>query len=153
MLKLWMRFVPSRPAETARTGFPNWTGRRFTPETFSRMYLGSASLWLRRWTNVRCCRNRWQAVSCSSRRYPVCGKLDVTEGDEVVLDRVLLVSKDGEVKVGTPYVEGAKVVAQAVKQGKGKKIIVFKYRAKKNYRKKRGHRQPYTKLEIKAIQA
>ncbi|SRR5690554_3426943 len=80
-------------------------------------------------------------------------KLDVTEGDEVVLDRVLLVSKDGEVKVGTPYVEGAKVVAQAVKQGKGKKIIVFKYRAKKNYRKKRGHRQPYTKLEIKAIQA
>ncbi|NLM39089.1 MAG: 50S ribosomal protein L21 [Firmicutes bacterium] len=80
-------------------------------------------------------------------------KLDVTEGDQVVLDRVLLVSKDGEVKVGTPYVEGAKVVAQAVKQGKGKKIIVFKYRAKKNYRKKRGHRQPYTKLEIKAIQA
>jgi len=79
-------------------------------------------------------------------------KLPVDEGQEVVLDRVLLVSKDGETKVGTPYIEGAKVVAQAVKQGKGRKIIVFKYKPKKNYRKKRGHRQPYTKLEIKSIQ-
>lgn len=80
-------------------------------------------------------------------------KLNVEEGQEVVLDRVLLVSQNGDTKVGAPYVQGAKVVAEAVKQGKGKKILVFKYKAKKNYRKKRGHRQPYTKLEIKSIQA
>lgn len=80
-------------------------------------------------------------------------KLDVNEGDEVVLNRVLLVSKDGKIQVGAPYLEGAKVVATAAKQGKQKKIIVFKYKAKKNYRKKRGHRQPYTKLVIESITA
>ena len=61
-------------------------------------------------------------------------KLDVNEGDEVVFDRVLLVSQDGKIQVGKPYVEGAKVVAKAVKQGKQKKIIVFKYKPKKNYK-------------------
>lgn len=80
-------------------------------------------------------------------------KLNVNEGDEVVLDRVLLVSQDGKTRVGAPYVEGAVVVAKAVKQGKQKKIIVFKYKAKKNYRKKQGHRQPYTKLVIESITA
>jgi len=80
-------------------------------------------------------------------------KLNVNEGDEVILDRVLLVSQDGKVQVGTPYVDGAKVVAKAAKQGKQKKIIVFKYKAKKNYRKKKGHRQPYTKLVIESITA
>lgn len=80
-------------------------------------------------------------------------KLNVNEGDEVVLDRVLLVSKDGKIQVGKPYVEGAKVVAKAVKQGKQRKIIVFKYKAKKNYKKKQGHRQPYTKLVIESITA
>ena len=54
-------------------------------------------------------------------------------------------------KVGNPYVDGAKVIGEVVKQGKNKKIIVFKYNAKKNYRKKQGHRQPYTKIEIKKI--
>lgn len=80
-------------------------------------------------------------------------KLDVNEGDEVVFDRVLLVSKDGQILVGKPYVAGAKVVAKAVKQGKQKKIIVFKYKPKKNYKKKQGHRQPYTKLFIESITA
>src|SRR5690625_3572549 len=78
-------------------------------------------------------------------------KLDVNEGDEVVLDRVLLVNQDGKTQVGKPYIEGAKVVAKAEKQGKQKKIIVFKYKAKKNYKKKQGHRQPYTKLLIESI--
>lgn len=80
-------------------------------------------------------------------------KLNVNEGDEVILDRVLLVSQDGKTQVGKPYVEGAKVVAKVAKQGKQKKIIVFKYKAKKNYKKKQGHRQPYTKLVIESITA
>lgn len=80
-------------------------------------------------------------------------KLDVNEGDEVVFDRVLLVSQDGKIQVGKPYVEGAKVVAKAVKQGKQKKIIVFKYKPKKGYRRKQGHRQPYTKVQIEKINA
>lgn len=71
-------------------------------------------------------------------------KLDVEEGTNVVLDKVLYV--DG--KIGTPYVEGASVEAKVVKHGKEKKIIVYKYKSKKNYHKKQGHRQPYTKLEI-----
>lgn len=80
-------------------------------------------------------------------------KLNVNEGDQVVLDKVLLVSNDGQIQVGAPYLAGAKVVAKAAKQGKQKKIIVFKYKAKKNYRKKKGHRQPYTKLVIESITA
>jgi len=78
-------------------------------------------------------------------------KVDGEPGDEVVLDKVLLVSNKGEVQVGKPYIEGAKVVAKVAKQGKQKKLIVFKYKAKKNYRKKQGHRQPYTKLSIESI--
>ncbi len=80
-------------------------------------------------------------------------KLNVNEGDEIVFDRILLVSQDGNTQVGTPYVDGAKVVAKVAKHGKQKKIIVFKYKAKKNYRRKRGHRQPYTKLVIESITA
>lgn len=80
-------------------------------------------------------------------------KLGVDEGNQITFDKVLLVSNNGSVKVGTPTVEGAKVVAKVDKQGKAKKIIVFKYKAKKNYRKKTGHRQPYTKLTIEKIEA
>lgn len=80
-------------------------------------------------------------------------KLNANEGDEIILDRVLLVNKDAKTHVGAPYLEGAKVVAKVAKQGKQKKIIVFKYKAKKNYRKKQGHRQPYTKLVIESITA
>ncbi len=79
-------------------------------------------------------------------------KLDAEVGSEVVFDKVLLVSGD-ETKVGAPYVEGAKVSAKVEKQGRDKKIIVYKYRAKKNYHKKQGHRQAYTKLTIEAINA
>ncbi len=74
-------------------------------------------------------------------------KLDAEAGSKVELDKVLMVND----KVGNPYVDGAKVIGEVVKQGKNKKIIVFKYNAKKNYRKKQGHRQPYTKIEIKKI--
>lgn len=80
-------------------------------------------------------------------------KLDVSEGDELTFDKVVAVGKDDGFVVGAPYVEGAKVTATVVKNGKGKKIMVFKYKAKKNERKRQGHRQPYTKVEIKKIDA
>ena len=80
-------------------------------------------------------------------------KLEAEVGSTVELDKVLAVSKDGEIKVGKPVVEGAKVVAKVVAQDKAKKIIVFKYKPKKDYRKKQGHRQPYTKLVIEKIEA
>ncbi len=75
-------------------------------------------------------------------------KLDVAEKDQVVFDKVLMI--DG--KFGTPYIEGAKVTASVEKHGKNKKIIVYKYEAKKNYHKKQGHRQPYTKVQILNIE-
>lgn len=78
-------------------------------------------------------------------------KLDAEAGDKIELDKVLLVSKEGELLTGKPYVDGAKVVANVVEQGKAKKVVVFKYKAKKNYRKRQGHRQPYTKIEIEEI--
>lgn len=80
-------------------------------------------------------------------------KLDAQEGDVVTFDKVLLVNKDGEIKVGTPTVAGAKVTGKVVKHGKGKKIIVFKYKPKKNYKRKKGHRQPFTKVVIDSIEA
>ncbi|MCL6634481.1 MAG: 50S ribosomal protein L21, partial [Peptococcaceae bacterium] len=69
------------------------------------------------------------------------------------LDRVLAVMKDGDLKVGTPLVEGAKVLLKVVRHGKGKKIIVFKFKAKKNYRRKKGHRQPFTQVTVEKIEA
>ena len=78
-------------------------------------------------------------------------KLDVQEGATVEFDEVLALSGDDGLKVGTPVLEGAKVDAQVLKHGKGKKIIVFKYKPKKNYRKKQGHRQPYTQIRITRI--
>lgn len=78
-------------------------------------------------------------------------KLDVEEGKKVTFDKVVLLSDDGKVEVGAPYVKGIKVEGKVVAHGKGKKIIVFKYKAKKNYKRKQGHRQPYTKVEITSI--
>lgn len=79
-------------------------------------------------------------------------KLDVEEGKEVVFDKVLTVEKDGDVRVGKPLVDGAKVKAKVAKQGKAEKIFVFKYKAKVNSRKRQGHRQPYTQVEITGIE-
>lgn len=79
-------------------------------------------------------------------------KLDAEEGKTVKFDKVILISDEGKkVEVGAPYVKGAKVEGKVVAHGKAKKIIVFKYKAKKNYRRKQGHRQPYTKVEITSI--
>ena len=73
------------------------------------------------------------------------------EGDAVELTDVLMVSQDGNVTLGTPTVAGAKVTAEVVGNGRGKKIVVFKYKAKTRYRKKNGHRQPYTELRVTGI--
>lgn len=80
-------------------------------------------------------------------------KLEVNQGETIELVKVLAVSKDGELSLGTPVVNGAKVIATVVENGKGPKIIIFKYKSKKDYRKKQGHRQPYTKLKVEKIQA
>lgn len=89
----------------------------------------------------------------------------VSEGETIYIDRVnqeadseitfdvLMLGGEGEPKVGAPYVEGAKVTAKVVKEVKGEKIRVFKYKSKKNYKKARGHRQKYTKIEITSIVA
>ena len=74
-------------------------------------------------------------------------KLDANEGDKVTFDQVLMVDS----KVGTPYLDGVSVTGTVLKNGKQKKITIFKYTQKKKYRKKQGHRQPYTKVEIKSI--
>ena len=80
-------------------------------------------------------------------------KLDVEAGSEITFDKVIAVGAEDGIKVGAPYVEGATVTAKAVKNGKGKKITVFTYKSKKNEKRKMGHRQPYTKVEISAINA
>ena len=80
-------------------------------------------------------------------------KLAANEGEAVTFDQVLTVVKDDEVVVGKPLVEGARVTAKVEAQGKDKKILVFKYKAKSNYRRRQGHRQPFTKVVIDKIEA
>ena len=98
-------------------------------------------------------------IETGGKQYKVCEgdivfieKLDVNEGDTVTFDRVKAVSVGTEFKVGAPTVEGAVVTAKVVANGKGKKIYVMKYKSKKNEKKKIGHRQPYTKVQIESIQ-
>lgn len=79
-------------------------------------------------------------------------KLAGEAGDAVTFDKVLFVSGD-DVKVGAPYVEGASVTAKVEKQGRQKKVMIYKFKAKKNYHRKQGHRQPYTKVTIEKINA
>ena len=79
-------------------------------------------------------------------------KLAANEGDVVTFDEVLTVVKDDEVVVGKPVVAGAKVTAKVEAQGKDKKILVFKYKAKSNYRRRQGHRQPFTRIMIESIE-
>ena len=78
-------------------------------------------------------------------------KLDVEPGSEIELNEVLMVSEDGSIKTGKPLVDGAKVVARVLAQDRDKKIVVFKYKPKKRYRKKTGHRQSITRLAIQEI--
>ncbi len=78
-------------------------------------------------------------------------KLPAEKGESVTFDKVLLINDDAEVKVGNPLLEGCRVDGKVVCQGREKKIIVFKYKRKKNYRRKQGHRQPYTEVLINNI--
>ena len=80
-------------------------------------------------------------------------KLDVEADAEITFDKVIAVGADDGIKVGAPYVDGASVSAKVIKNGKGKKIVVATYKPKKNEKRKMGHRQPYTKVEISAINA
>lgn len=80
-------------------------------------------------------------------------KIASEDGETVVFDKVLAVSDGGNLTVGTPTVAGASVSAKVLGHGKGEKIIVFKYKPKKGYRRKQGHRQPYTKVQIEKINA
>ena len=79
-------------------------------------------------------------------------KLNVNEGDEIVFDQVVALADDAGFRAGTPVVPGAKVSAKVLKNGKSKKIYVLKYKSKKNEKKKIGHRQPYTKVQITKIE-
>ena len=78
-------------------------------------------------------------------------KLNVEEGKKVTFDNVILVADGEKIEIGAPYVKDIKVEGKVIAHGKAKKIIVFKYKAKKNYKRKQGHRQPYTKVEITGI--
>ena len=80
-------------------------------------------------------------------------KLGAEVGDSIDLDKVLMVENDGDVKLGKPYVEGATVQALVKEQGKGDKVTIIKFKRRKNYHKKQGHRQLYTRLEITGINA
>lgn len=78
-------------------------------------------------------------------------KLEGLSGDTVTFDKVLAMDDDSGLRAGEPYLDGATVEGEIVKQGKNRKIIVFKYKAKKGYRRKAGHRQPYTRVRITRI--
>lgn len=80
-------------------------------------------------------------------------KLDAEADTSVSFDEVLTVVNDEDVKIGAPLVDGATVTGTVLAQGKAKKILVFKYKAKSNYRRRQGHRQPFTKVRIESIQA
>ena len=78
-------------------------------------------------------------------------KLDVEAGAKVSFDKVLLVGEGSDVKVGAPLVDGVSVAGKVIKNDKAKKVVVYKYKPKKGYHKKQGHRQPYTKIQIEKI--
>jgi large subunit ribosomal protein L21 len=80
-------------------------------------------------------------------------KLNAAEGETVEIDKVLAVGEPGQVEFGRPYVEGAKVTLRVEKQGKGEKILVFKYKPKKRYRRRMGHRQPFSRVLVEKIEA
>ena len=80
-------------------------------------------------------------------------RLPVESGDEVVFDKVLAVSSEGSMSFGAPYLADKSVQAKVLSHGKDRKIVVFKYKSKKGYRRKQGHRQPHTKVQIEKINA
>jgi len=80
-------------------------------------------------------------------------KLTAGAGETVEVNRVLAVVGEGDVRIGAPLVEGARVLLKVVRHGRGRKIFVFKYKAKKNYRRKKGHRQPFTQVTVEKIEA
>ena len=79
--------------------------------------------------------------------------LEKEKGETLEFDRVLFLAEDGKYQAGRPYLQGAKVTAQVISQGKGKKVLVFKFKAKKGYKRKMGHRQLFTQLLVKEIKA
>jgi large subunit ribosomal protein L21 len=79
-------------------------------------------------------------------------KIDKKEGSEIAFNEVLLLEKNKKIGIGTPFIKGVKVLGKIISHGKGKKIIIFKYKAKTRYKKKAGHRQPFTEVEILKIE-
>ncbi|MGR6835379.1 50S ribosomal protein L21 [Syntrophomonas erecta] len=79
-------------------------------------------------------------------------KLDVQPGETVTLDQVLMIADENGVRVGDPVLSNARVTAEVLEQGKNKKIIVFKYKKRKKYRRKYGHRQPFTRIRVQKIE-
>lgn len=75
-------------------------------------------------------------------------KIEVEDGKEITFSEVLLLEKNKKLEIGTPFIKGVKVIGKVLKQDKAKKVIVFKYKAKKRYKRKKGHRQPFTEVEI-----
>ena len=80
-------------------------------------------------------------------------KIEKEVGEEVIFPEVLLLEKQKHLEIGTPLVEGVKVVGKVISQGKGEKVIIFKYKAKTRYKVKKGHRQPFTEVEILKIES
>lgn len=80
-------------------------------------------------------------------------KLEAEAGDKLVLDQVLMLNdENGNVKIGNPLLAGARVTVEVIEQGKDKKVVVYKYKKRKNYRRKQGHRQPFTKIKVEKIE-
>lgn len=100
----------------------------------------------------------YAVIEAGGKQYRVCKgdkirveKIEAEPGSEITIDKVLMLGRDGGAEVGAPYVSGASVAAKVLEHGKEDKVIVFKYRRKKNYRRFRGHRQQYTELSILSL--
>jgi len=78
-------------------------------------------------------------------------KVDKKEGEQIEFSEVLLLEKDGKTQIGNPFIKEAKVIGKTLRQDKAKKVIIFKYKNRKRYKKKQGHRQPFTEVEITKI--
>lgn len=135
---------------------PQWRSSRHTANDTAKLDIQPHNL-------VHCClllnvMGTYAIVETGGKQYKVAAgqkvdveRLNIAEGEDVELSRVLLVANGEDTIVGTPTIDGAKVTATCLGEGKGKKIIVFKYKPKVRYRVKTGHRQRYTRLEIKEI--